>query len=256
MILELRHVTKRFGGLTAVDKLNFSVGDKGIHAIVGPNGAGKTTLFNLISGHTPISEGEIWFKGRNITGLAPERIARLGISRTFQLTSIFPQLNVRENIWLGATARRGSNKEPKVVIEKRIDMMLERMGLTTISDAIAAELSYGQQRILDIAIALSTTPQLLLLDEPTAGLSATETGMMTKFINSLVSESSVVLVEHDMDVVAELASAATVLHNGRVLAEGAIEALLNNPLVKEVYLGDAAGQTGPSKLGGDRAGGV
>jgi branched-chain amino acid transport system ATP-binding protein len=227
----------------AVDGLDFTVRAGEIRAVIGPNGAGKTTLFNLITGVLPPSRGQIRFRGEDITGLPAHRISQKGLARTVQVTSIFPTLTVTENVWLGAQSRGWLNPfaRPAAMetVRGQVEEVIALVGLTAEADAEAAELSHGDQRLLEIALALSTRPDVLLLDEPTAGLSAKETRDMVRVVRQLAARQTIVIVEHDMDVVMELADIITVLHMGRTLAEGPPQATRDNRLVQEVYLGVA-----------------
>ena len=242
-VLETRGLTKVFGGLVALDGVDFAVRAGEIRAVIGPNGAGKTTLFNLITGVLAPTRGQILLRGEDITGLTAYRISQKGIARTVQVTSIFPTLTVIENVWLGAQsrgslhplARRSTRQEAR----RQAEDVLTLVGLEAEALTEAGELSHGDQRLLEIALALSTQPQLLLLDEPTAGLSAKETRDMVRVVRQLASRQTIVIVEHDMDVVMELADTISVLHMGRTLAEGPPQATRQNSLVQEVYLGGA-----------------
>jgi branched-chain amino acid transport system ATP-binding protein len=240
-ILETRALTRVFGGLTAVDRVDFAVEAGEIRAVIGPNGAGKTTFFNLITGVFPPTSGQIRFRDDDITGLPVHRISQKGIARTVQVTSIFPTLTVRENVWLGVQSRHRLNpfvaRANMSAVVRRVEEITELVGLGSEAETEAAELSHGDQRLLEIALALSTEPHLLLLDEPTAGLSAKETRDMVRVVRGLSRQRTIVIVEHDMDVVMELADVITVLHMGRILAEGSPQATRDNPLVQEVYLG-------------------
>ncbi|MGH7332140.1 MAG: ABC transporter ATP-binding protein [Candidatus Rokuibacteriota bacterium] len=242
-ILETRGLTRAFGGLLAVNGVDFAVPEGEIRAVIGPNGAGKTTFFNLISGVLPPTSGQICFRGEDITGLPAHRISQKGIARTVQITSIFPTLTVTENIWLGAQSRGRlhplASPAKMRAVRRQVEEVIALAGLHEQAGAEAAELSHGDQRLLEIALALSTQPRLLLLDEPTAGLSAKETRDMVRVVKQLSSRQTIVIVEHDMDVVMELADVITVLHMGKVLAEGPPPATRSNPLVQEVYLGVA-----------------
>jgi branched-chain amino acid transport system ATP-binding protein len=240
-ILETRGLTRAFGGLLAVNQVDFAVREGEIRAVIGPNGAGKTTFFNLITGVFPPTSGQILFRGEEITGLPVHAISRRGIARTVQITSIFPALTVTDNVWLGVQSRGSLNPlvpRPRMrAVRQRVEDIIARVGLEAQAEAEAAELSHGDQRLLEIALALSTQPELLLLDEPTAGLSAKETRDMVRLVKELSGRQTIVIVEHDMDVVMELADVITVLHLGKVLAEGPPRATRENPLVQKVYLG-------------------
>ena len=188
-ILETRDLTRNFGGLRAVDHVDFAVQEGEIRAIIGPNGAGKTTFFNLITGVLPPSSGQIFFRGEDITGLPVHRISQKGIARTIQITSIFPTLTVTENIWLGAQSRGRldplARPEKMHDVRRQVEAIIALVGLQEATEAEAAELSHGDQRLLEIALALSTQPQVLMLDEPTAGLSGKETHDMVQVVKEL-----------------------------------------------------------------------
>lgn len=241
-ILELKEVCKSFGGLLAVNKVNLSVGKGELRALIGPNGAGKTTLLNLINGVLPVSSGNIFFKGKEITNFSPYRISHLGIARTLQITSLFSGLTVYENIWTAVQSRKkffnpliraGKWKD----VEEKTEFMLELTGLKDKARLVCSELSYGDQRVLEMGIALSTDPALLLLDEPTAGLNSQESMALVKKMRSMLTGQTIILVEHDMEVVMELADNISVLHYGSIIAEGPPEAIRENEEVKKVYLG-------------------
>jgi ABC-type branched-subunit amino acid transport system ATPase component/ABC-type branched-subunit amino acid transport system permease subunit len=242
-ILETRGLTRMFGGLVAVGGVDFTVREGEIRAVIGPNGAGKTTFFNLVTGVVPPTSGQIRFRGEDITGLPAHRISQKGIARTVQVTSIFPTLTVTENVWLGAQSRGRlhplARRSKMEAVRRQVEEVIALVGLQEQAVAEAAELSHGDQRLLEIALALSTQPQLLLLDEPTAGLSAKETRDMVRVVRQLASRQTIVIVEHDMDVVMELADTISVLHMGKTLAEGPPQATRENRLVQEVYLGVA-----------------
>jgi branched-chain amino acid transport system ATP-binding protein len=242
-LLALAGVTRYFGALGAVNGVSLSVEPRERRAIIGPNGAGKTTLFNLITGHLSPSAGRIVFDGRVITGLTPHRVARHGIARSFQRNNLFPRLTVHENLRLAAAADgRGSYRlfgsidglpEPLA----RAREVAEAVGLAERLGDEVARLSYGEQRQLEVGVALATRPQLLMLDEPTAGMSPEETRRMTRLLTALPRDVTMLIIEHDMDVVFSLADRITVLHGGEVLADGAPETVRADPRVYEVYLG-------------------
>ena len=245
MILQTQGLTRRFGGLTALSNVDFAVPRGSVRAIIGPNGAGKTTLFNVITGALPASEGSILFDGQDISGCTPEQIARLGISRTFQLTSVFSELTARENVWIGINAMRGSvnplSRFSKVrALEREAEEVLDMVGLRERADVPAGQLSYGQQRLLDIAVALSTKPRLLMLDEPTAGLGVKETAGMAALLKRLAADMSIILIEHDIEVVLEIADSITVLYNGELLLEGTPKEVTTDETVRRIYLGQRA----------------
>ena len=241
-ILKLVDVNKAFGGLLAVNKVNLSVEKGELRALIGPNGAGKTTLLNLINGTLHVSGGQIFFKDKEITHLSPHRISHQGIARTMQITSLFSGLTVFENIWAAVQSRKKFfNPFIRALkwqdVKEKTESMLELTGLKDKAQLICSELSYGDQRILEMGIALSTEPTLLLLDEPTAGLNQ-ESIALVKKMRSLISGQTIVLVEHDMGVVMELADTISVLHYGTILAEGPPEEIKENQEVKKVYLGE------------------
>lgn len=246
-MLELRQVGVRFGGLRAVDDVSIVVKRGERRAIIGPNGAGKTTLFNAITGIRPPSTGTILFEGRDVTRLAPYRRAHRGMSRTFQITNLFQRLTVGENMQLalrGLSARRFSMLgSPRLGDEER-EREAQALAVSRLHerrDAIVSELSYGEQRQLEMAMALVAKPRLLLLDEPAAGLSPAERVIVIEIIRSLSRELTVMLIEHDMDLVLNLVDWVTCLDNGRLLAEGAPEEIRANQAVQDVYLGKARG---------------
>jgi branched-chain amino acid transport system ATP-binding protein len=242
-LLELAGVARYFGALGAVNGVSLAVERRERRAIIGPNGAGKTTLFNLITGHLAPTRGRILFDGRSITGLPPHRVARHGISRSFQRNNLFARLSVLENLRLAAAADgRGSYDLFGSVSRLAAPLTRARevataVGLAGRLDEAAGRLSYGEQRQLEIGVALATAPQLLLLDEPTAGMSPEETQRMTRLLAALPREVTVLIIEHDMDVVFSLADRITVLHYGEVLVDGAPDEVRRDPRVYEVYLG-------------------
>jgi branched-chain amino acid transport system ATP-binding protein len=249
VLLETRGLTRAFGGLTAVDRVDFSLRRGELCAIIGPNGAGKTTFFNLISGLLRPTTGQVLFQGRDITGLASHRVARCGIARTLQVTSVFGGMTVRENLWIAAQRRRRFYNpflpaSRLADVQVRVGEVVSRLGLEAIADEVAANLSHGHQRLVEMGIAIATDPHLLLLDEPTSGLTAEESGQVAAIVKELSRLCTVLLVEHNMDVVMGIADRVTVLAEGRVLAEGSPEAISRNAGVQDVYLGrvDAHGR--------------
>jgi branched-chain amino acid transport system ATP-binding protein len=242
IILELKEVHKLFGGLLAVNRVTLSVVKGELRALIGPNGAGKTTLLNLITGTLPVSSGQIFFKEKEITNLSPHRISHTGIARTLQITSLFSGLTVYENIWAAVQSRKKFfNPFIRALkwqdVKEKTESMLELTGFKDKAHLICSELSYGDQRILEMGIALSTGPDLLLLDEPTAGLNSQESMALVKKMRSMLSGQTIILVEHDMGVVMELANNISVLHYGSILAEGPPDEIKENQEVKRVYLG-------------------
>ena len=240
--MTVQEVSKFFGGLLAVNNANLSIKKGELRALIGPNGAGKTTLLNLITGIYPVSQGQIYFKNREITRLSPDRISHRGISRTMQITSLFSGLTVFENIWAAVQSRKKFfNPFIRAMkwqdVRAKTDQMLELTGLQDKAELVCSELAYGEQRILEMGIALSTDPDLLLLDEPTAGLNTQESLALVRKMRAMLSGQTIILVEHDMGVVMELADRISVLHYGEILAEGSPEEIKNNEEVQKVYLG-------------------
>jgi branched-chain amino acid transport system ATP-binding protein len=247
-MLEVRNVSKHFGSLRAVDQVSLAVAPGELRAIIGPNGAGKTTFFNLISGFFPPTTGEIVFDGEVITQLpVAARVAR-GMARTFQITEIFPELTVRENVRIGVESASGlrlalwRSRADAARVEGAIDEMLALTGLTAQGDRLVGEMSHGDQRAAEIATALTLKPRLLLLDEPTAGMGEQETYQIAGLIRRLHKNSNytIVLIEHDMRVVFNLADRISVLDQGRLLADGTPKEIADNPDVQVAYLGSAA----------------
>jgi branched-chain amino acid transport system ATP-binding protein len=242
-VLNLTAVSKSFGGLTAVNDVSLAVGPGERRAIIGPNGAGKTTLFSLISGEQLPTSGRIELFGRDITRLASHRRAALGLTRTYQITNLFPRLSVMENCLLAVQAlspmkfhmHRDLGRYPAII--ERTWSALDAVSLLDKARATVRDLSHGEQRQLEIALALAGAPKLLLLDEPTAGLSPAESLMMTALLKKLDPSITLLIIEHDMDVAFQLTDRITVLHYGRVVADGMRDEVTANPLVQEIYLG-------------------
>ncbi len=240
-ILSLEALTIRFGGLTALNKVSLSVAAGEIRAIIGPNGAGKSTLFNCVTGVLRPTAGRVLFDGEDITGLPPDRISQKAIARSYQITNILPNATTLENVRIAAQSRRHSwslltHYRAYGDILDRAVAVLESVGLRGKEDELAANLSHGEQRNLEIGIALATEPRLLCLDEPTAGMSVTETHATIDLIRRIARDLTILIVEHDMEVVMGLARTITVLHYGEVLAEGTPAEIQANPRVQEVYL--------------------
>jgi branched-chain amino acid transport system ATP-binding protein len=240
--LDTQGLSKSFGGLTATDSVSLQIEEGERRAIIGPNGAGKTTLFHLITGFLPPTSGRIHLFGRDVTDLKIHQRAALGISRTFQVTNLFQKLTVFENILLGVQATKPSRfcfYRPVSGFGGTMteaERLLKEWGLWDKRDVPLSNLSYGEQRQIEVILALSTKPRLLLLDEPTAGLSAAETALMVSVIKGLPPDITIMLIEHDMDVAFEIAEKIAVLYFGSVLAEGALDEIKGNPKVREVYL--------------------
>ena len=244
-VLRLQSVHKSFGGLNAVNDVSLSVEKGERRAIIGPNGAGKTTLFSLISGEQLTTSGRIYLFGHDITRLAPHRRAALGLTRTYQITNLFPRLSVLENCVLAVQAllplklhlHRDLRRYPAVL--ERARSVLGAVGLSDKATATVRDLSHGEQRQLEIALALAGSPKILLLDEPTAGLSPAESLMMTALLKKLDPSITLLIIEHDMDVAFELTDRITVLHYGKVVADGMRDEVTADPLVQEIYLGSS-----------------
>jgi branched-chain amino acid transport system ATP-binding protein len=244
-LLETRGLVKRFGALVAIDGVDLSVEPGEIRAVIGPNGAGKSTFFNLVTGVTRPSAGTVRFAGEDLTGLPVHAVAQRGIARTFQLCHVYPGLTARENVRIAAQAREPGRWRilggGKVLGRSaaRADAVLERLRLERFATVPAAMLSHGDQRLLEVAMAIAQQPRLLMLDEPTQGLSLEETNRAVALLKSMLADGglSVILVEHDMEVVFELADNITVLHRGRVIADGPPEAVRANAEVRAAYLG-------------------
>ncbi len=245
VMLQLDRVSRAFGALRAVDGVSLVVRPGERRAIIGPNGAGKTTLFNVISGELPASAGRIRLAGRDITRMSAHRRAAAGLGRTYQITNLFPRLTVEENLLL-AVRGLGTRKfslfgaaHPRSEEAAAVERALGESGMTARRRAPASLLSYGEQRELELAVALATNPRLLLLDEPAAGLSPAERGKIAQRIRGLPSDMTVVLIEHDMNLALGLAEAVTCLYFGQVLVEGRPDEIRANAKVQEVYLGTA-----------------
>ncbi|HEY7363357.1 MAG TPA: ABC transporter ATP-binding protein [Methylomirabilota bacterium] len=246
MLLRTEHLTKSFGALTAVNDVTLTVEAGTLHSVIGPNGAGKTTLFNLLTGQLPPTAGRILFDGRDITGTPPQQIAHLGIARSFQRTNVFPALSVLDNVWVAAFARgswRGlawRRAEHYPELSERAGTALTEVGLEGKAGRLAREISHGEQRQLELAIALAATPRLLLLDEPAAGLSPEETRRMVALIRGLKGRYTIVLIEHKMDIIMAISDRISVMHFGSLIAEGPPAEIQRNLEVRRAYLGGIA----------------
>ena len=227
-VLEVQNISKNFGGIRVLQSVSFSVETGERRAIIGSNGAGKTTLFNIISGTKKPSFGKILYFGQNVTGLSAFRRSRLGIGRTFQINNLFFNLSLKSNISLALQVTKSSLD---------IEGFLERWGFSEKADVKVGALSYGDQRQVEVLLALAQSPKLILLDEPTAGMSPVETKIITEMIAGLPKDISILIIEHDMEVVFSLADRITVLHLGQILCEGNKEKVKADPRVREIYLG-------------------
>jgi branched-chain amino acid transport system ATP-binding protein len=246
-ILQTENLTKSFGALTAVNDVSLKIEAGTLHSIIGPNGAGKTTLFNLLTGQFPPSSGRIVFDGRDITGTPAHRIAHLGLARSFQRTNVFPAFSLLDNVWIAAFACskswsgllwRRTDRYPEV--DARARQALADVGLANKSNQFAREISHGEQRQLELAIALAAAPRVLLLDEPAAGLSPEETRNMVALVRGLKGRYTIVLIEHKIDIIMSVSDRISVMHFGALIAEGAPDEIQRNPEVRRAYLGGVA----------------
>ncbi|PWB65732.1 MAG: ABC transporter ATP-binding protein [Bradyrhizobiaceae bacterium] len=242
-ILETEGLGKRFAGLVAVNYVSLSFASGKVHAVIGPNGAGKTTFINLLSGELPPTTGSIRFKGKDITGFSPDARSRLGIGRSFQITNLYPSLSCLQNCWVAAQSRQSSSMRFFRAaarlddVRARAECALTRCGLAERSDDLASTLSHGERRRLEIAMVLATEPELLLLDEPLAGLGAQESREVVELLAGLARDHTLILIEHDMDAVFAIADTLTVLVNGEVIATGPVQQVRSDPAVQQAYLG-------------------
>ena len=241
--LAVSDVSRNFGGVQALSNVSFEVAPGERRLIIGPNGAGKTTLFNLLSGALAVSGGEVMLFGRDITNLPPYERAHMGLARTFQITNLFPRLTVLENVLLALQATDKSafsmlaRMRANRPLFQNAESLLQEWGLTAIASRAAREISYGEQRQIDLILAMAMRPKVLLLDEPTAGLSAAEVVRVVGMVRSLPKEMTILMIEHDMDVAFALADRITVLHQGRLIADGGVAAIRSDPHVSAIYLG-------------------
>jgi branched-chain amino acid transport system ATP-binding protein len=244
-MLEVKNLKKSFSGFVATNDVSFTVDKQQIFAIIGPNGAGKSTLFNLITGHLRPDTGTVILDGRDITGTAPHKICKMGMARSFQRTNIFAKLTVYENIQAAFIAYGGQSLNMWGVSERKFrdktEAMIASLSLESVAGSIAGELSHGAQKQVELGIALAGEPSILLLDEPTAGMSAQETHESISLLAKIASERALTLLftEHDMSVVFRIAQKIAVLHQGRIIASGTPDEVRNNPEVRRVYLGES-----------------
>ena len=247
VILETEGLTKEFRGFVAVKDVNLRVRRGTIHALIGPNGAGKTTCFNLLTHFLAPTRGRIRYNGRDITGSRPADIARLGLVRSFQISAVFPHLTVLENVRIALQRQRGRSfdfwRSEKVLdgLNARALQLIEAVGLAAFAEATAVELPYGRKRALEIATTLAMNPEMMLLDEPTAGMGHEDVDRVTQLIRKVAQGRTVLMVEHNMSVVSGISDRITVLQRGSILAEGPYAEVAENPEVKEAYMGTGDG---------------
>ena len=243
IILEARGLTKEFKGFTAVDHVDLRVRKGSIHALIGPNGAGKTTMFNLLTKFLPVTSGQMIYKGVDITGLSASEVSRSGMVRSFQISAVFPHLTVLENVRIGLQRKLGTSfhfwkpESSLYVLNEEAMALLESVDLASFANTQTVELPYGRKRALEIATTLALDPELMLLDEPTQGMGHEDVGRVVELIRKVAENRTVLMVEHNMNVVANLSDTITVLARGAVLAEGPYEEVSNNPRVLEAYVG-------------------
>jgi branched-chain amino acid transport system ATP-binding protein len=246
-LLQTDKLTKAFGALTAVNGVTLKIEAGSLHSIIGPNGAGKTTLFNLLTGTFPPTSGRILFDGRDITGTRADRIAHLGLARSYQRTTVFPAFSLLDNAWVAAFATgpswkgliwRPTVRYPEIITRAR--QALADVGLAGKADVPAREISHGEQRQLELAIALAAAPRVLLLDEPAAGLSPDETRKMVALVRALKGRYTIVLIEHKIDIIMSVSDRISVMHFGSLIAEGTPDEIQKNPEVRRAYLGGVA----------------
>jgi branched-chain amino acid transport system ATP-binding protein len=243
IILETRGLTKEFKGFVAVKDVALKVRRGTIHALIGPNGAGKTTCFNLLTHFLEPTRGQIFFKDREITGSPPARIARMGLVRSFQISAVFPHLTVRENVRIALQRKRGTSfdfwKSERTLkaLDEPARELIEAVGLTEYQETVAVELPYGRKRALEIATTLALDPEMMLLDEPTAGMAHDDVERISALIKRVALNRTVLMVEHNLSVVEKLSNRITVLARGEVLAEGDYQSVSRNPQVVEAYMG-------------------
>lgn len=234
VLLELIKVSKQFGGIQAVEDFDLKIQKGDLHCLIGPNGAGKTTVFKLITGQYPVSSGRIKFKGKDITSMSASKRARIGMSIKMQIPGVFEELTLRENIRIAA-----GNYTNAADLDAETERLIKLVKLDTIGNPPVRNMSHGQQQWLEIAMALSSNPEILLLDEPAAGMGPEETAFTADLVNELNAQGLTILfIEHDMDFVKQIARNVTVLHYGKKFAEGTVEEISNNPAVKQIYLGN------------------
>ena len=243
-ILCARHVTKRYGKFAAVNDISLDILPGTVHSVIGPNGAGKTTLFHTLTGTTPITTGSIQVEGEEVAHLPGHRRVRKGLARSFQVTSLFPNLSVRENLRLAAQGKHpyaalNPWRRPELLRAAcdRAEQLLTRLNLQTVAERISAELSHGQQRRLEVGMAMAAQPKVIFLDEPTSGMGIDDIGEMKQLIHSLRDNATVVLIEHNMDIVMDISDQITVMQQGQILAQGKPAEIRSDERVRRAYLG-------------------
>jgi branched-chain amino acid transport system ATP-binding protein len=242
-ILETRDLTREFKGFTAVNGVNLRVKRGTIHALIGPNGAGKTTCFNLLTKFLPPTRGRIFYSGQDITDMKPAAVARRGLVRSFQISAVFPHMTVLENIRVALQRRLGTSfhfwrsERTLHTLNDRAHALLEEVGLRSFADTLAVEMPYGRKRTLELATTLALEPEMLLLDEPTSGMGHEDIALVTALIKRVSAQRTILMVEHNLSVVAHLCHTITVLQRGSILAEGTYEEVSKNPQVREAYMG-------------------
>jgi branched-chain amino acid transport system ATP-binding protein len=243
IILETRGLTKEFKGFVAVQNVSLKVRRGTIHALIGPNGAGKTTCFNLLTHFLVPTSGQIYYNGREITGSRPAAIARMGLVRSFQISAVFPHLTVRENVRIALQRKRGASfdfwRSDRVLdaLNGRARELIEAVGLTEFTETAAVELPYGRKRALEIATTLALEPEMMLLDEPTAGMTHEDVERISALVKKVAANRTVLMVEHNLSVVANLSDTITVLQRGEILAEGDYATVSKDPQVVQAYMG-------------------
>ena len=234
-LLETRDLSMRFGGVQAVRNVNFTLAEGELRCLIGPNGAGKSTFFKMLTGQLQPSQGQVLFRGRDISNAHAHEIARLGIGIKTQVPSVFDGLSVRENLWLAA-----SRIHPADRVDAIVDEMLERIGLAAVTKRLVGQLAHGQRQWVELGIVLSTDPELILLDEPAAGMTLEEVQKTAELVREINRSKALIVVEHDMQFIRMIARQVTVFNQGSVLVEDAVENIMRNPLVRDIYLGKQA----------------
>ena len=255
VILETKNLTREFKGFTAVNAVNLRITRGQIHALIGPNGAGKTTCFNLLTKFLAPTSGQILLNGKDITAARPAQIARQGVIRSFQISAVFPHLTVLENVRIGLQRKLGTSfhfwksARSLVSLNARAMALLTEVGLAEFADIVTVDLPYGRKRALEIATTLAMEPELMLLDEPTQGMGHEDVDRITALIKKVSAGRTILMVEHNMHVVAGICDRISVLQRGAILAEGCYDDVSKNPLVMEAYMGSSAGSTSSSTVG-------